>query len=688
MTNIFVQPPFSTEVGARVEAATRGTLSESNWQLNMEIIDRINSNPQTSKDFLRAIKKRLQSKKASQHEISLALVLLESVSKNCGERLQLLISQKEFCREVLYGVVSTRRGKQVCEQHIEDKVLLIIDNIATHLEEHGRLYSDNGKLNAIIELKRELKAKGVDFPSERGITDEKIVEANSANAPKMSSVSSGGVIVQGNEAAWRSKQAGASSRQPYPPIYQMDHTQIPVHQSIPSQAPSSSQNIPSPISTEQESSKIRADMKHVTNNVNMLNELIEQFGEANKLGPNLENDDKLLLKDLKDTIQEMQQRIVELIPNLSDDMLMIEMVDINDNVLASLKLYDEFMDGEYKTKNEMKRQYSSIGQEGKIEVSEQKSVDNLISFGDDSSVSQQIINAAAGPGPSSQELMNTGTVPAPATSTQYNDDPFGLGNIDFGLSTTTQPSLPPVNQATLPPITGPTTNDDFFSSMQLQQQPVIPAIPARQPIGTNALVPSYEIQQQQNVKQQALVPTSDLGIGNLNQDLANLNLQPVNQNSPPKAITSGSSPFANSNYIPPIADPNEFSEFSPFTASESGNNLALKSTAQTGNAFDDWLNATPLTSGNQNTGVSSKNSQNLNLTNTNTTVNKEILDFPTGSTINSQFPVSNSANNVIKDNNDLNLDFSSNPVNQRLNAEFSEFLTSPQAFDQNQNDKK
>merc|ERR1712048_181421 len=158
--------------------------------------------------------------------------------------------------------------------------------------------------------------------------------------------------------------------------------------------------------------------------------------------------------------------------------------------------------------------------------------------------------------------------------------------------------------------------------MQLQQQPVIPAIPARQPIGTNAL------------------------------------------------------------------DPNEFSEFSPFTASESENNLALKSTAQTGNAFDDWLNATPLTSGSQNTGISSKNSQNQNLTNTSTTVNKEILDFPTGSTINSQFPVSNSANNGIKDNNDLNLDFSSNPVNQRLNAEFSEFLTSPQAFGQNQNDKK
>ena len=94
----------------------------------------INSYPSSnSKDFLRAVKKRLQSSKATYHEIELTIILLETASKNC-QGLNMLISKKDFCQDVLYAVVSTKRGKRPCTKDIEDKVLNLIDNIANELE--------------------------------------------------------------------------------------------------------------------------------------------------------------------------------------------------------------------------------------------------------------------------------------------------------------------------------------------------------------------------------------------------------------------------------------------------------------------------------------------------------------------------------------------------------------------------
>lgn len=147
MARMFTVGPFETDVGARVEQATRQTNPEPNWSLNMEICDLVNTRPDTAKHFLRAIQKRLQSTKATQHEVSLALVLLETASKNCGDRLRLLIAKKEFARDVLYKVCSPARGHKgaVPNKEMEELVLLILENIATEFEEAGLTYNPHGE---------------------------------------------------------------------------------------------------------------------------------------------------------------------------------------------------------------------------------------------------------------------------------------------------------------------------------------------------------------------------------------------------------------------------------------------------------------------------------------------------------------------------------------------------------------
>eukprot|EP00252_Welwitschia_mirabilis_P020637 TRINITY_DN5094_c0_g1_i1.p1 TRINITY_DN5094_c0_g1~~TRINITY_DN5094_c0_g1_i1.p1 ORF type:complete len:538 (+),score=135.63 TRINITY_DN5094_c0_g1_i1:890-2503(+) len=105
---------------AIVEGATSEVLCDTDWGLNMELCDIINADPPLAKDVLRAVRKRLRHKSPSVQ--SLTLVLLETLVKNCGEKVR----QQMIERGILQEMVKMAKKKSTGE--IRDKIIALFDS--------------------------------------------------------------------------------------------------------------------------------------------------------------------------------------------------------------------------------------------------------------------------------------------------------------------------------------------------------------------------------------------------------------------------------------------------------------------------------------------------------------------------------------------------------------------------------
>ncbi|KAG6430735.1 hypothetical protein SASPL_108808 [Salvia splendens] len=104
----------SSSVTVRVEKATSEFLIGPDWTLNMEICDILNSNQMLAKDVVKAVKKRLQHKKPKVQ--LLALTLLETLVKNCGDYVHFHIAEKNILPEMV----------KITDMHVRDKILTLI----------------------------------------------------------------------------------------------------------------------------------------------------------------------------------------------------------------------------------------------------------------------------------------------------------------------------------------------------------------------------------------------------------------------------------------------------------------------------------------------------------------------------------------------------------------------------------
>lgn len=106
-------------VNSMVDRATSDMLIGPDWAMNIEICDMLNHDPGQAKDVVKGIKKRIGSRNSKVQ--LLALTLLETIVKNCGDIVHMHVAEKN----VLHEMVKIARKKP--DTHVKEKILILID---------------------------------------------------------------------------------------------------------------------------------------------------------------------------------------------------------------------------------------------------------------------------------------------------------------------------------------------------------------------------------------------------------------------------------------------------------------------------------------------------------------------------------------------------------------------------------
>ncbi|KAH0465869.1 hypothetical protein IEQ34_005972 [Dendrobium chrysotoxum] len=134
----------------RVEKATSHLLMIPDWTMNMDICDAINTDPLQAKDFVKAVKKRLQNKNPRVQ--FLAVMLLETMIKNCGDFVHFQVVDREILQEMVKIV------RKTADIQVRDKILILLESWQEAFGGAG------GKYPQYYYAYAELKTSGVRFP--------------------------------------------------------------------------------------------------------------------------------------------------------------------------------------------------------------------------------------------------------------------------------------------------------------------------------------------------------------------------------------------------------------------------------------------------------------------------------------------------------------------------------------------
>jgi ribosomal protein S20 len=86
-------------VSGIVERATSELLAGPDWAINVDLCDVINNDPSQAKDVIKTIKRRLTNRNPMVQ--LLALTLLETLIRNCGDNVHQHIQDREVLQEMV-----------------------------------------------------------------------------------------------------------------------------------------------------------------------------------------------------------------------------------------------------------------------------------------------------------------------------------------------------------------------------------------------------------------------------------------------------------------------------------------------------------------------------------------------------------------------------------------------------------
>ncbi|KAM4717614.1 target of Myb1 membrane trafficking protein isoform 2-T2 [Anableps anableps] len=330
--------PFSSPVGQRIERATNSSLPSEDWELNMEICDIINSSEEGPRDAVRAIKKRIVANKNFK-EIMLALTVLETCVKNCGYRFHILVTTRDFIEGVLVRTIIPRNNPP---QIVHDRVLSIIQAWAD-------AFRSSPDLTGVVSVYEDLRRKGLEFPATQ------LDGYSLAQAPKKT--------LPGNGPAVTSLSAVRLSSKP--PL-------IPAHTSELKLALEGTGAF-----TPSQVKMLKTELGVVRSNLSTMSEMMSQLDPVTVKQADME------LLELYTVCKEMQDRIVKIIPRLSEEKLIEELLATNDEMNTAFTRYHRFerrltngQSTEQKSDNYMNLSdlYSPISQSGFASVKSDSSL--------------------------------------------------------------------------------------------------------------------------------------------------------------------------------------------------------------------------------------------------------------------------------------------------------------------------
>ncbi|CAL5386634.1 unnamed protein product [Camellia sinensis] len=319
---------MANNAAACVERATSDMLIGPDWAINIELCDIINMDPGQAKDALKLLKKRLGSK--SPKIQLLALFVLETLSKNCVET----IFQQIVERDILHEMVKIVKKKP--DLNIREKILILID---TWQEALG---GPRGRYPQYYGAYNELKNFSTIPKEERYKHDENMTGFESLQEHDTS---------LHPLPAWAAGVEFPPKEENSVPLFTPPQTQPISHPPIshpPISHPASEYPPPSAYEEAAVQASLQSDasglsLEEMQNAQGLADVLMEMLGA---LDPhNREGLKEEVIVDLVDQCRSYQKRVMILVNNTVDEVLLLKGLSLNDDLQRVLSRHDDIAKG-------------------------------------------------------------------------------------------------------------------------------------------------------------------------------------------------------------------------------------------------------------------------------------------------------------------------------------------------------